>query len=63
MASRDYSRASLVERYGEPDHSEHVCAYCEAVEVAHRGDYCSPECELQDSIRDEDNANDYSEAL
>ena len=52
------TRAEAIDRYGEPYHSDHVCAYCEAVEVVNRGDYCSPACEFQDAIRDEDNAND-----
>lgn len=47
MASRSYSRAALLDRYGEPDHSdsEWVCAFCDCVPVAAQGDFCSEACQ------------------
>jgi hypothetical protein len=30
------------------------CAYCDAAEVARRGDYCSPECQRLDTTPEAD---------
>lgn len=45
---------------------EHVCAFCEACEVAEEGDYCSDECQAlaeQEHVDDRRTTNQLDERI